>query len=254
MNLLRTTCRAAAASILLLSTPAGADEGKVIPLSDEIRKDLALLGEGVVGKALPAPIVTDVAQYRNLGGGTWEFQIVAGNDKGKTQRESYENESGDRWVRHIGDEYLEYLDAGVAGGHAKVAEAALGFGYRSTFAPGIHEAKNFAPGESVDIDSKLSVSEEKNPDEVKYTGTMKATVSNEGAYEVTVLAGTIATVLMKNDVKIHVGPAKVEDTQYTFFAKGVGKVAEIEAQRIAAVLIYHSHSDTAKVLTSYPKR
>ena len=83
---------------------------------------------------------------------------------------------------------------------------------------------------------------------------MKATATYVGAYEVTVPAGTFEAILLRIDAKIHVGPAKVEDTQYLFYAKGVGKVAEVEAQRIAAVLIYHSHSKTAKVLTSYPKR
>lgn len=83
---------------------------------------------------------------------------------------------------------------------------------------------------------------------------MKGTLTYEGAYEVTTQAGTFETVLMRSDLEIHVGPAEVEDTQYTFFAAGVGKVAEVEAQRIAAVLLYHSHSDTAKVLVKYPAR
>jgi hypothetical protein len=157
-------------------------------------------------------------------------------------------------VRSIGDEYLEHLSIGGTDAISKVAETALGFGYRSTFTPGIHEAKSMAPGQSIDIDSKLSVSGENSPDKVKYTGTMKATVTYEGAYQVTVPAGSFETVLLRIDAKIHVGPAKVDDTQYLFFAKGVGKVAEIEAQRIAAVLIYHSKSKTAKVLTSCPKR
>ena len=150
----------------------------------------------------------------------------------------------------IGDEYLEQRSAGLT----KVAETALGFGYRSTFTPGIHEAKSFAPGRSVEIDSKLSVSEEESPDKVKYTETMKATASYVGVYEVTVPAGTFEALLVRIDVKIHVGPAKVEDTQYLFYAKGVGKVAEVEGQRIAAILIYYSHSKTAKVLASYPER
>ncbi len=98
------------------------------------------------------------------------------------------------------------------------------------------------------------VSSEKTPNDIKYTGKMEGTLRYEEAYQITTPAGTFDTVLIKIDLKIHVGPAHVEDTQYTFFASGVGKVAEIEAQRIAAVLIYHSHSDTAKVLVIYPKR
>jgi hypothetical protein len=254
MGHLRTTGLAASVALGILSSAALAEEGKVVALSDEMLKELSILGDGVVGKALPSPTVTDAAPYLNLGDGAWEFQIVSGDDAGKTQKETYQKQSEDRWVRHIGGEYLEYLDLSSADGLAKVAETALSFGYRSTFAPGIHQARQFEPGESVDIDSKLTVSKEDEPDKVKYTGSMKATATYVGAYEVTVPAGTFESILLRIDAKIHVGPAKVEDTQYLFYAKGVGKVAEVEAQRIAAVLIYHSHSKTAKVLTSYPKR
>jgi hypothetical protein len=65
-------------------------------------------------------------------------------------------------------------------------------------------------------------------------------------------AGTFDAALIKTDVKIKVGPADVEDTQYTFYAEGVGKVAEVEAQRVSAVLVYHSKSKTAKVLIKAP--
>jgi hypothetical protein len=254
MRILLRTSLVAVASVAFLSTPAAAEADKVIPLRGETQQDVALLGDGVVGKALPAPTLTDPAAYLNLGGGVWEFKIVSGKDKGKTQKESYKKEAENRWQRRIGDEYLEHLTIGGEDGTSKVAETALSFGYRATFPPGIHEAKSLEPGQSIEIDSKLAVSEEKTPDEVKYTGTMKATFTYEGAYEVTVPAGTFETILVRVDAKIHVGPANVEDTQYIFFAKGVGKVAEVEALRIAAILVYHSHSKTAKVLTSYPKR
>jgi hypothetical protein len=51
---------------------------------------------------------------------------------------------------------------------------------------------------------------------------------------------------------IEVGPADVKDVQYVFYAPGVGKVAEIEALSVSALLIYHSHDKTAKVLTKHP--
>ena len=40
--------------------------------------------------------------------------------------------------------------------------------------------------------------------------------------------------------------------QYSFFAKGVGKIAEIESLRVSAILIYHSNEKTAKVLAEKP--
>ena len=248
----RVVCVPVLLSVLLLSGPAVAEEGKLIPLSAEMKKALALLGDGVVGKALPAMPLTDPKKYLALGPGTWEFKIVGGKDKGKTQKESFTKLAENRWQRKIGDEYLEFISISADKSHTKNAETALSFGYRSTFEPGIHEATGLKPGESIKVESELRVSTEKNPTDIKYTGKMEGTLTYEGAYQVTTPAGSFETVLIKTDLKIHVGPAHVEDTQYTFFASGVGKVAEIEAQRIAAVLIYHSHSDTAKVLVKHP--
>ena len=155
------------------------------------------------------------------------------------------------WKRTIGDQYDEFL-ALSAGATGKTAETEKEHGYRATFDPPMHEHVGIAPGESVNIESKLRVSTEKDPDDIKYTGKMNSKITYLGAYQVKVPAGTFDAVLVKADVKLHVGPADVEDTQYTFFAQGVGKVAEIEALRIAAALIYHSHSKTAKVLVSHP--
>ncbi|MGH0036202.1 MAG: hypothetical protein ACQGVK_14340 [Myxococcota bacterium] len=249
-----TTGLVALGALLFLSAPALAADGPVVPLDDDARKELALLGDGVVGKPLPAPSFTDPTPYLNLGEGAWSYSIVAGKEKGKSQEERYEKQSPNRWIRHIGDEYLEYLVVDSSAGIAKVAETALSFGYRSTFDPGMHEARTFEPGETVEIKSKLAVSKDENPDKVEYTGSMNAKITYVGAYQVTVPAGSFEALLLRVDAEIHVGPAKVSDTQYTFFAKGVGKVAEVEAQRVAAVLIYHSKSDTAKLLTAYPKR
>ena len=116
----------------------------------------------------------------------------------------------------------------------------------------MHEHVGIAPGESVNLESKMRVSTEKDPTDIHERQSPPIRAGEVGAYQVKVPAGTFEAILVKLDVKIHVGPADVEDTQYTFFAKGVGKVAEIEALRVSAVLIYHSHSKTVKVLVTHP--
>jgi hypothetical protein len=239
--------------LILSASALAADEGKVVPLSAEDQKALALLGEGVVGKALPAQPIEDAGKFLDLKAGPHTFKIVAGKDQGKTQVETYSSlgakNGSQHWKRTIGDQYDEFLTLSAG---AKTAETEKEHGYRATFDPPMHEHLGIAPGESVNIESKLRVSTEKNPDEIKYTGKMNSKITYLGAYQVKVPAGTFDAVLVKADVKLHVGPADVEDTQYTFFAQGVGKVAEIEALRISAALIYHSHSKTAKVLVSHP--
>ena len=98
----------------------------------------------------------------------------------------------------------------------------------------------------------IKVTKVGKPDDVKYNGHMKATVSYEGAYEITTPAGKFEAALMKGVYDIKVGPADVKDVQYLFYAPGVGKVAEIESLSVSALLIYHSHDKTAKILTKHP--
>ncbi len=241
---------------LLLSVSAlAADQGKVVPLSAEDQKAVALLGEGVVGKALPAYPIEDAGKFLDLQAGPHTFRVVSGKDEGKLQVETYTSlgakDGSQHWKRTIGDQYDEFLvlNTGAAG---KTAETEKPHGYRAAFDPPMHEHLGIAPGESVNLESKLRVSTEKDPSKIKYTGKMNSKLTYVGAYQVTVPAGSFEAILVKLDVKIHVGPADVEDTQYTFFAKGVGKVAEIEALRVSAVLIYHSHDKTAKVLVTHP--
>jgi len=241
---------------LTLSVSAlAADEGKVVPLSAEDQKALALLGEGVVGKALPAHPIEDAGKFLDLQAGPHTFKIVSGKDQGKTQVETYTSlgakDGSQHWKRTIGDQFDEFL-ALKAGALGKTAETEKQHGYRAAFDPPMHEHVGIAPGESVDLESKLRVSTEKDPSKIKYTGKMNSKLTYLGAYEVKVPAGTFEAILMKFDVTIHVGPADVEDVQYTFLAKGVGKVAELEALRVSAALIYHSHDKTAKVLVTHP--
>jgi hypothetical protein len=240
----------------MLSVSAlAADERKVVPLGAEDRKVLSLLGEGVVGKALPAHPIEDAGKFLDLQAGPHTFRVVSGKDKGKMQVETYTSlgakDGSPHWKRTIGDQYDEFLTL-KAGAVAKTAETEKEHGYRAAFDRPMHEHVGIAPGESVNLESKMRVSTVKDPGEIKYTGKMNSKLTYVGAYQVKVPAGSFEAILVKLDVKIHVGPAEVEDTQYTFFARGAGKVAEIEALRVSAALIYHSHTKTAKVLVTHP--
>ena len=50
------------------------------------------------------------------------------------------------------------------------------------------------------------------------------------------------------DYKGKVGPADVDDTQYRFFAEDVGMVASVDKLDVSALLVYHDHSMTGKLL------
>jgi len=243
--------RAALAALLVLLPLSARAEGKVIPLSEESKKDLALFGEGVIGKPLPAGPIEDIVTFTNVHEGTWEYEIVSGKKKGQTSAESYTKNPDGTWKRTLGQDMIEYMQLSDAT-WSKVAETDLEFDYRANFDPAVHHAVEWNPGDSMVIDSEIKVTKVGDPNDVKYTGHMKSTISYEGVYELTTPAGTFPASLIKGVYDIKVGPADVTDAQYIFYADDVGKVAEIESLSVSALFVYHSKDKTAKVLTKAP--
>jgi hypothetical protein len=119
--------------------------------------------------------------------------------------------------------------------------------------PGVLVHAGIEAGDKVTVESKLSAFKIGEPDDIKYTGKMTSDLEYVGAYEVKTPAGTWPALLVRNQFVVEIGPAKVKDVTYIFFAEGVGKVAEIESLNVSALLVYHSNAKTAKVLTSFPK-
>jgi hypothetical protein len=246
-------------ALLTPLSPAQASDAAVIPLPAAAAKDLELLGKGIVGKALPAPPITDVREYLNLGSGTWEYKIVAGGKAGKEVRtESYEkmpDEKGSEvWKRAVGTEFIEYVKIDPDHAFGKHLEDDLDLGYTSRFLPGVAWLAKTVAGETRTLESKIEAFKTEKPGKISYRGKMTSKLTYIGVYEVTTPAGTFPSALIRTEFDIEIGPAKVSDTAYVFAAKNVGKVAEVETTRISAVLVYHSSTQVGKLLTKYPKR
>lgn len=79
----------------LLSSTARADDPPVVPLPAAVAKDFELFGPGVVGKALPAPPLTNIDPYLNLGPATWEYKVVSGGKAGEQVRNEHYKETTD---------------------------------------------------------------------------------------------------------------------------------------------------------------
>ena len=240
-----------------LVAAAAAATDPVIPLDPAIAKELAPLGKGVVGKAVPAPPITDAAKYLHLGAGEWKYDIVHGGDDAKVRVESYEAIEGPEgttaYKRTIGKMFAEYILVDGKGNFGKYAEDDLDVGYGTRFDPGVMVHAGVKAGDKVTVESKLSAYKLGKPDEIKYTGKMTSNLHYVGAYEVTTPAGTWPALLVRNEFEVRIGPAKVKDVAYLFFAEGVGKVAEIETLKVSALLVYHTSTKTATILTSFPK-
>jgi hypothetical protein len=257
---LRRILPALAFALLLASAPSlvSAAEGAVIPLPDDVAKDLELLGEGVVGKAVPAPPLDDPVSFYMGGpeGGTFTYHVIKGEKKHiRTHTILPGKDRGNQstWNEQIGDQYMQYMILHTDGSFGKFGEDDLDLSYGCHFHPGIFLAPGLKPGESRKLKNKALAYKLAKPDDTSYTGDMDITLTYVGAYEVTTPAGTWPASLMRAEFDIHIGPANVKDVQYSFYVKGVGRIAEIEALKVSALLIYHSHEKTAKVLAEKPK-
>jgi hypothetical protein len=209
---------------------------------------------------LPAPPITDVREYLNLGPGKWVFDVVHGGKDGeKVKTEFYDHlpndpDGAEVWRRTIGTEYVEYWRIEDDGSFGKRLEDAPSMEYSSRFIPGVTWLSKIVAGKTHAFESKIESFKTKTPDKVAYTGKMHTELTYVGMYEVTTPAGVFPAILVKYDFVIKIGPAKVTDVMYVFVTKGVGKIAEIETTHVTALLIYNSSTKVAKVLKSYPKR
>ena len=88
---------------------------------------------------------------------------------------------------------------------------------------------------------------------MSHNGTLDVTYSYLGAYKVTTPAGAYDAALIKWAYKGKVGPAKVQDTQYRFFAPKVGMVASVDHLDVSAFLLYQKQTKFGKVLVRTPQ-
>ena len=108
------------------------------------------------------------------------------------------------------------------------------------------------PGESRVFDGRMDVYSVNNPAIRWYTGRIRATTVYSGVYRIRTPAGTFRAALIKTEYQIDIfAVVSVKDTLYTFYAEGVGKVAEAEHRRIAAMGLFNSDTKIGKVLVSY---
>ena len=251
----------ATASMLWLaffgSTPYAIAAGDVIPLSAANRKALSPLGKGVVGHAVPAQPIADPIRLFGLKPGVWTYEITSGASQDQTEAEILSRipatARGATWKRVIGKEYIQHLKTTRNHDIFLTSEAVEHHELLAHFEPDVLVlSAGMKPGESRSFETKINVSKLQNPTSKEYKGHLKATTTYEGAYKVTTPAGTFNAVLFKTDYRVDVGLVKVQDTHYVFYADGVGKVAAIEGMRVSALLLYHTHTRTAKVLLSHP--
>jgi len=227
--------------------------GPVVALDKSDSEVLAILGEGVVGKALPASPLRDTAGLMPLREGKWVYRITAGSNEGTRQEAAISKTKGnhgqDLWQRSIKGDTTEFFSLQGKGVVNLISEIDLEQNVITRYAPVCpFMFDGMKPGESSELETDVKVYELHDPTHAKYEGRLKVTHTYVGAYEVTVPAGTYETVLIRSSYGGKVGPAHVVDGGYVFYAKGVGIVASVERMHVTAFLFYDKRTQTPKVL------
>ena len=218
---------------------------------------LQILGDGVVGNAESAHRLSGFERLARWQMGEWRYRITSGSRRGETEVESLTPVSvtarGETWKRTIGQDSTLFLRE--LGSSSLVLPSQITHPYRGLVyfePPLIYLVAGLDPGESRVFDGRIDVYSLASPGLKWYTGRIRATTVYTGVYRVTTPAGSFRASLIKTEYQIDIfATVSVRDTLYTFYAEGIGKVAEAEHRRIAAMGLFNSDTKIGKVLVSY---
>jgi len=228
--------------------------GPVIPLPGDIQQELAtLLGPGVVGEALPSPVIEDPAAFFPLESKASSYQVTSGRNAGKTQSldlAKHKRPDGhSAWRFQLAPTLAGFLRQSPEGHLTMPAVSDADHGVVVvTTPPEPFLLKGIKPGESRSFQQTVSVNYLDDPSRQDYSGELQGTYTYVGMYRVTVPAGSYDAALIQVKCDGKVGPAHTQDTAYYLFAKGQGVVAMIQQEDAEAFWIIHLDSSTGKVL------
>lgn len=218
---------------------------------------LQILGDGVVGTPESARPLLDPTTVARWEAGEWRYRITAGPRRGQIEHESLApigaTTRGETWKRTVGQDYTLYLRRTAEGSLVLPSQVAHAHEALVHFEPPLaYLLAGLGPGESRPFDGRMEVYSSNNPAAKWYSGRMRATTVHAGVYRVTTPAGAFSATLIRTDYQIDIlAVVSVRDTLLTFYAEGVGKVAEAEHRRVSAMGLFTTDTKIGKVLVSF---
>jgi hypothetical protein len=216
-----------------------------------------MLGEGVVGDAHAPRPLDDPALFARWEAGDWTYRITAGPRRGQMERERLTpiatTPRGETWERAVGQEYTLYLRRTADGSLVLPSEIAHTHKALVHFDPPLSYLIAGLPlGERRVFDGKIDVYSASNPATKWYSGKIQATTTYAGVYRIRTPAGTFDAILIRTEYRIDIlAVVSVRDTLFTFYAEGIGKVAEAEHRRISAMGLFSSDTKIGRILVSF---
>ena len=235
---------------------APAADGPVLPLPAEDAQVIAAqLGAGVVGAALPSSPIADPSVYFPLQERTLSYQVTGGPNAGKTQQlavaKGQRPNGNPAWRFGLSPTLAGFIRQAEGGDLMMPAVSDTSEGVVVvTTPPNPFLIGGMQPGETRKYSQTVAVNYLDDPTSRDYSGSLDATYTYLGTYQVTVPAGTFPAVLMRLKYKGKVGPAHTEDLAYYFFAPQVGVVAMISQEDVEAFWVIHIDTKSGKVLAS----
>jgi hypothetical protein len=224
--------------------------------ADEQAMLVELLGEGVIGEPVAgSPLTPSFAPLRE---GTWTYRIAGGKQKGQSEQHVVtrleRDPSGASWRYAVGTKGIVFIKETEDGSLTFVTEENTDQGVVTHYEPAEPGLlTGLAPGDSKAFPVAVKVYDLSSPQDLAHEGRLDVTYSYLGAYKITTPAGSYDAALIKWSYQGKVGPAKVDDTQYRFFADNVGMVASVDKLDVSAFLVYQDHSKFGKLLAQAPK-
>jgi len=234
--------------------PESGAEEDAAALPSEVRE---ALGDGVVGALQAALPVSNPISLARWEPGEWTYRITAGDRQGQTEREILApidaTTRGETWRRTIGREYTLYVSQTAQGSLVMPSEVAHAHKALVYFDPPLfYLSAAQRPGEVSVFDGQMEVYRARDPSSHLYSGRIRAATTNAGVYRLRTPAGTFDATLIKTNYKIDIfAVVSVTDALYTFYADGVGKVAEAEHRRISMIAMFNSDTEIGKVLVAF---
>ncbi len=242
--------------ILLLASGTARAQGVVLSLPpDDQQKITTVLGQGVVGVALPSNPIGDPSVFFPLSERAPTYQVTAGSHAGNTQTLGLAKKrrpGGNSAWRFLFSPTLAGFIRQTPGGDLvmpALTDSSENVVVVTTpanpFVP-----KGMQPGETRSYTQQVSVNYLDDPTDQRFSGSLNANYTYVGTYQVTVPAGTYPAVLLRVRCEGRVGPAHTQNTGYTFFAPGMGAIAIIMQEDVEAFWIYNIDTTSGKVLLS----
>lgn len=254
----RSRCSAVRALVCIsLSNGAAiADPGLSMSLPAQDRTEIdRSLGAGVLGAALPAPEISAPGRYLNPNLGTRRYRVHdesgATTDQVFTLTAIEPQHANKTWRYQEGDSENGYMELQPDGSFVLTGVEDVATGAVTRYEPAEpFLLQGMRPGEERKLRMAVRVHDLASPSVVTHEGSLDVAHHYLGAYRLNLPAGHYDAVLMKSSFSGKVGPARLEDTQYRFFALGAGLVASIERRDVSAFLLYNTHMRETKLLAA----